>query len=176
MDAGLLEPAKGSEAAEQAYSRIREFLGAVDALTVPTERLAGQLSRTNNTVFVTPNGINLDVWRKANKVAARNRARTVGFAGSPSHSVNLDMLRPALAKLSHEFKVQGIRFVCFGLRPAWLSSTVTGAEVVDVCNASDYPATLSKLRIDVALAPLADFDFNRNRSALKFYEYAAAER
>ena len=174
MDADLLEPTKGSEVSEQVHARILEFLGAVDALTAPTERLAGQLSRVNSTVVVTPNGINLDVWRKANRVSVRNRARTVGFAGSPSHSVNLDLLRPALAKLSHEFKVQGIRFVCFGLRPAWLSSTVTGAEVVDVCNASDYPAVLSKLRIDVALAPLADFDFNRNRSALKFYEYAAA--
>jgi len=174
MDADLLEPGKGSEISEQAYSRIREFLGSVDALTVPTERLAGQLSRVSSKVVVTPNGIHLDAWRKANKLSVRNRARTVGFAGSPSHSANLDLLRPALAKLSHEFKVQGIRFVCFGFRPTWLSSTVTGAEVVEACTPADYPAMLSKLRIDVALAPSADFDFNKHRSALKFYEYAAA--
>ena len=92
----------------------------------------------------------------------------------PTHAANVDLLRPALAKLSYEFKVQGIRFVCFGFRPHWLSSTMADAEVVEPCSPQDYPALLNKLRIDVALAPLADYQFNRNRSALKFYEYTAA--
>jgi glycosyltransferase involved in cell wall biosynthesis len=153
---------------------VREFLGAVDAITVPTEPLAASLATLNTRVLVNSNGLNLKLWRPADKFGVRNQARTVGFAGSVSHLADLDLLRPALAKLANEFKVQGIRFVCFGFRPAWLSQTLADTEVVEFCSPQDYPALLNKLRIDVALAPLVTCDFNRSRSALKFYEYSAA--
>ncbi len=167
----LLASAKTVAAPE---TQVREFLNAVDVVTVPTDPLAASLSEVNPRVLVTPNGLNLALWRKTDKFPARSQARTVGFAGTPSHAADVDLLRPALAKLSHDFKVRGIRFVCFGFRPVWLSSTVANAEVVDLCKPEDYPALLTKLRIDVALAPLAHSDFNKNRSALKFYEYSAA--
>jgi glycosyltransferase involved in cell wall biosynthesis len=172
LDADVL--AETAKTGETPAARVRELLGEVDALTVPTEPLAASLAKVNTQVLVTPNGLNLKMWRQADKSGVRSRACTMAFAGTPSHSANLDLLRPALANLSHEFKVQGIRFVCFGLRPAWLSSTVADSEVVDFCSPEDYPALLNRLQIDVALAPLANSYSNKNRSALKFYEYSAA--
>ncbi|MCU1337860.1 MAG: hypothetical protein JWO19_3441 [Bryobacterales bacterium] len=168
LDAGIL-PQETT-----AKRPVREFLQSVDALTVPTEPLATSLAEINTKVQVAPNGLDLKQWRKPSQFGVRNQARTVGFAGTVSHAANVDLLRPALAKLAYEFKVQGIRFVCFGLRPAWLSNTLADAEVFDPCSPQDYPALLNKLRIDVALAPLSNSDFDRNRSALKFYEYSAA--
>jgi glycosyltransferase involved in cell wall biosynthesis len=174
MDADLLSEEVVPEQAKANLTPVREFFKTVDALTAPTVPLANALAKLNTNVLVTPNGLNLKLWQTAGRFGVRTQARTVGFAGTISHLANMDMLRPVLAKLSHEFKVQGIRFVCMGFRPLWLSNTVADAEVVDVSSPQDYPALLNKLRIDVALAPLVHCDFERNRSPLKFYEYAAA--
>ncbi len=79
-----------------------------------------------------------------------------------------------LAKLSNRFLKEGIRFVCFGFRPSWLLDVVPGAQVVDACRPEEYPICLDRLGFDIALAPLADSEFNKSRSALKFWEYSAA--
>ena len=122
LDADVL-----SQTAQTAVTPVRKFFASVDALTTPTEPLAASLARLNTKVLVNPNGLNLKLWQTAGRSGMRNQARTVGFAGTASHAANLDLLRPALAKLSHEFKVQEIRFVCFGFRPVWLSNTVADA-------------------------------------------------
>jgi len=174
LDADVLADKDLPDEARIGQEPIREFFGMVDALTAPTEPLATSLEKLNRKVLVTPNGLNLKLWRTTGRFGVRNQVRTVGFAGTISHLTNVEILRPALKKLSHEFKVQGIRFVCLGFRPPWLSSVLASAEVVEPCDPQDYPALLNKLRLDVALAPLTHSDFDRNRSALKFYEYSAA--
>src|SRR5580700_1020524 len=109
-------------------ARCRELLGAVDAVFVPTEHLASRLAALSSRISVSPNGIDLEAWRKTPNPKARDRVRVVGFAGTASDSASLEILRPVLAKLSGKFKEQGIRFVCFGLRPPWLSGIMAGAE------------------------------------------------
>jgi glycosyltransferase involved in cell wall biosynthesis len=154
-------------------ARVRGLLGAADAITVPTGALAESLSRVNEKAVVAPNGIDLNAWAKVDRFGARKQVRTVGFCGTDSHAANIDLLRPVLAKLSHEFTVQGIRFMCFGIRPIWLAGTVSNTMVTEACSGTEYPAALAKLKIDIALSPLAHTEFNKSRSALKLYEFAA---
>jgi glycosyltransferase involved in cell wall biosynthesis len=45
--------------------------------------------------------------------------------------------------------------------------------VTEACSGTEYPAALAKLKIDIALSPLAHTEFNKSRSALKLYEFAA---
>src|SRR5580692_5878902 len=119
-------------------ARCRELLGAVDAVFVPTEHLATRLAALSSRISVSPNGIDLEAWRKALKPKARDRVQVVGFAGIASNSASLEILRPVLAKLSSKFKDQEIRFVCFGFRPSWLSGVMAGAEVVEACGAETH--------------------------------------
>ena len=151
--------------------RVREVLSAVDAVLTPTHNLAAKLARFQAKVLVTPNGIDLGAWPKAK---SRDRVRVVGFAGGASHLDNLEILRPVLAKLANRFWKEEIRFICLGVRPSWLLDVVAGAQVADACRPDQYPTWLSTLGFDVALAPLADSEFNSSRSALKFWEYSAA--
>jgi glycosyltransferase involved in cell wall biosynthesis len=154
-------------------SRVRQVLGAVDKVFVPTEHLAAKLSNISSRISITPNGIDLEAWRRVAKPKTQDRVRVVGFAGTLSHITNFDLLRPALAKLSKKFREQEIRFVCFGFRPAWLAGVVDGAEVVDPCGIDEYSLRLARLGFDIALAPLANSEFDKSRSALKFLEYTA---
>jgi glycosyltransferase involved in cell wall biosynthesis len=153
--------------------RARQVCEAVDAVFVPNRPLASCFSRVNAKVEVNPSGIDLALWRGL-KAKPRDSVRTVGFAAAATHSANLEILRPVLAKLSNKFKQEGIRFVCFGFQPSWLSGVLPGPELVESCGPEDYPARLMKLGIDLALAPLAINPFNKSRSVLKLYEYAAA--
>ncbi len=157
---------------DEDQSRDRQLIEALDAVLVPTEHLAAKLARFHSRILVTPNGIDLTLWRNAAK--ARDRKRVVGFAGTPSHGANLELLRPALAKLSKKFQDEEIHFVCFGFRPPWLAGVVSGAEVVDACAPEEYAARLSGLALDVALAPLSKAESNKSRSPLKLWEYTAA--
>jgi glycosyltransferase involved in cell wall biosynthesis len=160
-----------SDAAFQA--RVSELIPEVDAVFVPTDYLAAKVARFQSKISVNPNGLDLDEWRKVTKSRARDRVRVVGFAGTPSHKANLEILRPALAKLSNRFWKEEIRFVCFGFRPPWLLDVLPGAKVSETCPPDSYPIWLDNLGFDIALAPLSDSEFNKSRSALKFWEYSA---
>ena len=84
-------------------AQFSRLLAEVDAVFVPTDRLAASLARFSSKILVVPNGIDLVGWRKVVKARPRDRVRVVGFAGTLSHKSNLEMLRPALARLSNVF-------------------------------------------------------------------------
>jgi len=152
--------------------RARHIIGAVDAVLAATAHLAETLKPLNSKVAVTPNGIELSAW--PNVTHAQDRVRVIGFAGLASHQDDLEMLRPALNKLSGTFAKEKIRFVCLGCRPPWLSETLPGAEILEAYSAKAYSLYLNGMNLDIALAPLAISEYNLSRSALKFWEYSAA--
>ena len=154
-------------------ARVRQLLATVDAVFAPTAYLAAKLARFGSNISVTPNGIDLETWRQVVKPKAPGPVRVIGFAGAASHGANLEILRPVLAKLSNKLREQEIRFVCFGFRPSWLAGVVPGAEVVPASMPEAYPLRLATLGFDIALAPLSNSEFNKSRSALKFWEYSA---
>ncbi len=161
-------------ASAQHQTHVRQLLGVVDATFVPTEHLAEKIASLSSNISITPNGVDLADWRSLAKPRPEDRVRVVGFAGTSSHSANLDMLRPALAKLASKFKEQDIRFISVGCRPPWLADVMPGAEIVDPCTADTYAIRLAALQLDVALAPLGNSEFDQSRSALKIWEYTAA--
>jgi glycosyltransferase involved in cell wall biosynthesis len=146
----------------------------VDAVFVSNSFLASRLSGCNPKIAVNPSGIDVASWRRLFAPKPRASVRTVGFAATASDSTDLEILRPALAKLSNKFREQEIRFVCFGFRPPWLAGVMQGSETIEASRPEDYPARLVRLGIDLALAPLASQTLNQSRSPLQLYEYAAA--
>lgn len=150
-------------------ARVRELLGAVDLVIAASPTLAERVSQYNPKVAMLPTGIDLSKWRKP---AARAEVRTIGFAGTESHRPNVELLRPVLAKLASKLKQQQIQFVCVGFRPPWLSD-IFGTDALAQCSPEDYPTRMTRLGLDIALAPLTPSEFNRSRSALKLWEYAA---
>src|SRR5580658_3248361 len=75
-----------------------EIIKTADAVFVPNDSLASGLSRFNSRIQITPNGFDLNPWRKAAKPAERDRVRAIGFAAAPTEWPSLERLRPVLAK------------------------------------------------------------------------------
>jgi glycosyltransferase involved in cell wall biosynthesis len=171
---GIRVVADLDEALLESQPRVRELCETVDAVVVSNGSVGSSLSVPESRIAVCPSGIDLALWRKLPAPKTRDRVQTVGFVAAASHASNLEILRPALAKLAPKFKELDIRFVCFGFRPPWLSGVVPGAEMIEACRAEEYPLRLVRLGLDVALAPLTNSASNRNLSPLSISEYALA--
>ena len=156
----------------ESHPQARQVLQTVDAVSVANSSLAASLSAINSNLTVNPSGIDVALWRKLSTRRPGDRVRTVSFVATTTHGEDLEILRPVLAKLSHKFREQEVRFVCFGFRPAWLPGVMAGSEVVEPCRPEDYPTRLVKLGLDLALAPLASVDSARSKTALTISEYA----
>ena len=88
-------------------ARASELIRTVDALFVPSDRLAARLSRYSSKISVTPNGLDLAVWRKTAKPKTRDRVQVIGFAGTATHTSSIEILRPVLAKPASRFAERG---------------------------------------------------------------------
>lgn len=159
----------------QSPELLGEVFSLTDGLLVPTENLASTLAQSHSRIFVQPDGLDIEAWQKAAKPREFDRVRVIGFAGDEVESADLHaIVRPVLARLANRLANEQIRFVCFGVKPAWLGDLAIHAETIGPCRAEDYPSRLARLGVDIALAPLADSGLNRMRSAVKFWEYTAA--
>jgi glycosyltransferase involved in cell wall biosynthesis len=93
---------------------------------------------------------------------------TVGWIAGLEHRVDADRLpiRDVLARLLDERP--DLRVVTIGLGLGLRSDRYRHVELVPQTQLAEHAATF-----DVAIAPLADIDFNRSRSNIKLKEYAA---
>jgi glycosyltransferase involved in cell wall biosynthesis len=140
-----------------------------DTVVVTTEHLADVMRRHNPDVRVVPNFIRaalLDHERPR-----RNDGRvTVGWAGSPTHSMDWAVLDDEL----HRFirKTRRVELHVMGapvhrwsrIAPSLIRSTPWHSTVDEYARAVDF---------DIGLAPLADNQFNRSKSWIKALEYGA---
>jgi len=136
------------------------LLRNADLVTTTTPTIAAYLqAKTDKTVTVIPNCLDLSQF------PPRQRSDTlrIGFVGSPSHSKDLAMVIPAIRRLKAKYDFQ---FVVMGL-PNDLGKWIRPV------SAWEYPKKIAELGLDIALAPLEDTLFNRNKSCIKFYEMAA---
>lgn len=161
------------------------ILSFADALTVSTEPLKQKLSAhirkvhgIEKPIYVVPNMNDKSDWQypKAEKHTDRI---VVGYTGSDSHYDDLKMFLPHLAKIMDKYPnvyfesvgAVGHRnielFSCFS-ESAKLRSELPGA----TWTFPEYPPYLSKMKWDIGVAPLADSEFTRSKSHIKWMEYA----
>lgn len=176
----------------------RELIKLADGITVSTPELKAEIynmfeSRKDD-ITVIPNALDFTQY-KIRK--GGNKKLRIGFQGSNIHVKDLLICIQAIKELQKEY---GIEFYIMGIddkpfkdlnkfcmeRPEnekwqWmhdfeqLYKELEGMEYKHIKTVpyEEFRKTLTKLNFDIGIAPLTDTRFNRSKSCLKFYEYAA---
>jgi glycosyltransferase involved in cell wall biosynthesis len=166
------------------------MLKNADLVTTTTKTLAEHLKirRGDKPIMVLPNCLFPDEFTER----TRHKRLRIGLAGSLSHAKDLLMMIDEIAQLKMKYDFD---FVLFGFTnksfDEWiLKSRGTEIEYVSlrlkvklkkmnaICvgavRSSEYPRKLSDIGLDIGICPLEESEFNRNKSCIKFYEYAMA--
>jgi glycosyltransferase involved in cell wall biosynthesis len=171
-----------------------ELMVNSDAITTSTQYLKNSLRKQTHTpIFVIPNAIDLsDYQQRENK----NKQIKIGWQGSNVHISDLLSVIKPIKKLQKKHK---FKFIIFGLDDnkiedfykfakkrktgeKWSRDLIKLYEELKTMDFEHIPFTstveeyrikLSMLDLDIGICPLLDTDFNRSKSCLKYYEYAA---
>jgi glycosyltransferase involved in cell wall biosynthesis len=174
------------------------IISEASAVTTTTEYLAKKLRKFNKNVFVCPNAIDFDHYLERFKLNPRLQ---IGYSGAASHWKDLELIIDPLLELQgkydFDFCLQGMvstpleseayimrQIIGLKLEPEktrYMESCLNLYEKMRGLKYSHVPfyapflhaAALRRCDMDIALAPLHDNEFNKGKSCLKFYEYAA---
>lgn len=173
----------------------RTLLSAADIVTTTTDTLAAHLRKSNSNVVTVPNSVDPEEW----SVQPRREGVRVGWSGSPTHFADLAVALDAVRELqkSRDFTLvlQGIcieptldelyavliakhgkKFLTTPLGRAikHFMAKLEGVRYEFHPNVpiARHATKVCELALDIGIAPLADDPFNRNKSCIKYYEYA----
>jgi glycosyltransferase involved in cell wall biosynthesis len=179
-------------------STVYLLLHEADFITVATPALKEHIETlTKKPVEVFGNFLNPTEWKERKESGEKLR---IGFAGSASHLEDVNFILPVIEELQKKydftFVVMGFDIGAkdaddyrernkkqldqlWDVHPVGIEveKFVNGLNKVkhewaDGCRWELYPRKLAELGLDIALCPLLDTPFNRNKSAIKFYENA----
>lgn len=149
---------------------IRAMMAQADAVQVSTGWLAKRYAPHAKRVEVVPNMVELASWPRADRLR-RDGLFKVLWAGSPSHSGDLEVIIPVMGKFLQSHP--DARLVLFGQTIKDERLPAGQVEIVNFCEFEEYPFRLAEIDADVALAPLADVPFNHGKSNLRILQYWA---
>jgi len=149
---------------------IRAMMAQVDAVQVSTGWLADRYRSHAKRVEVVPNVVELASWPRADRLR-RDGLFKVLWAGSPSHSGDLDLVVPVMERFLK--KHADARLVLFGQEIRDVRLPAAQIEHIPWCEFEEYAFKLAEADADVALAPLADVPFNYGKSNLRILQYWA---
>ena len=165
--------------AYQFYTKTRrnnliEIMNLSDTVTFSTQFLKDYYSshfQINNSVVV-PNLLPKFMWNNLGKRDKYNKGKNgklrIFWAGSSSHvgkGGDLEFLVPLIKKTANEFE-----WVFFGTKPPGLVDLVEFHQWKDFY---EYAQAMDDIDADIALAPIADTEFNYAKSDLKLLEMSA---
>lgn len=155
---------------------VEAFLREADYVTTTTYTLARFLSNFNRSIFVFPNLIDFKLWDKIYQYRIEHKKNDnkirIGWAGSPSHKVDIDEITKALTALLYWNKDIVIQSIGYDIREIKeLSNHSDRIEFYSAGSVWDFGYLLADF--DIGIAPLFLNDFNRAKSENKFLEYSA---
>ena len=173
----------------------RNMLEVADAVTTTTPALADYLRTKNPNVVVLPNSVDPEEWAPR----PRGGDLRIGWTGSPTHFADLNLVLDAVRDLQKKYP---FTFVLQGLcmettvEELWENllkelgkkffDTLLGRSIkrfrekLSTIKYEFHPSVrvdqhaqkVCDLALDIGVAPLGDGAFNRNKSCIKYYEYA----
>ena len=146
------------------HKRMHQAIRLCDRLVVATEPLAEAYAGLNDDIRVIPNYIEAARWKGFSPRRRAGRKPRVGWAGSISHTGDLELIQGVVEALANE-----VEWVFLGLCPERLRPFVD--EFHPPVPLDDYPSKLASLNLDLALAPLEEVPFNHAKSHLRLLEY-----
>lgn len=138
----------------------------VDAVAAGNEVLAAVARATAKEIAVLPTSIDTACYERT--FAGPADPPTIAWIGSPENLIYLDMIRPALARLSKRHPTLKMRVICSEF-PDWNDVTV---ERVPWSSATEAHSLAGA---HVGVMPLTDDAWSRGKCAFKLLQYMAAE-
>jgi glycosyltransferase involved in cell wall biosynthesis len=173
------KPRRLGEPAGESRWRRRKFAATcrwADAVAAGNEVLGGVARATARDVVILPTSIDTAAYRLQGRGAVAGReaapgaidaAPTIAWIGSPENLVYLEMLRPALTRLTRRFPGLTLRVICSQF-PNW-----PGVKVERVAWSAATEAA-SLVTADIGVMPLSDDEWSRGKCAFKLLQYMAA--
>ncbi len=164
------------------------YLSLADHITVSTKPLADyhkeyfkKIYKQDKPITILPNFNDLDEFRYRYKGNQNQRMIKIGWQGSTTHFSDLLMVMPAIKKIMAKYPNVWVDFMggieinqvrdLFGKFPDEMFRRVS--IIGGTPSWLNYPWKLSKTKWDIGICPLIDDEFNRNKSHIKWMEYAA---
>lgn len=142
-----------------------------DLVTCTTDILKEEFLKINSNVSVLPNCIDPKFFPTEQEFVKKEIR--IGWQGGASHYEDLYMVRPAIVKILKKHK--NVKFVYFGdfrFMGLFKDAPQEQIEYHSWVQHHAYPYKLGTMNMDIGLCPLVDNQFNRNKSAIKHFEYA----
>lgn len=140
-----------------------------DAITTTTDLLAGFFKTLNSETIVLPNLVDFDIAKKYDMTKKEIR---IGWQGGASHYEDIYVVRDAIVEVLR--RNENVKFVYLGdcRFDKLFQGIPTGRmEFNTWVQFVAYPFQLPLLNLDIGLCPLIDNVFNRNKSAIKYFDY-----
>lgn len=148
----------------------RASFKSADLVTTTTDYLADNLRKINPNVVVLPNLIDCNSYPDVEYVKKEIR---IGWQGGYSHYEDLWIIKDAIKDILR--KHSNVKFVfCGDMRFYGLFKDVPidRVECHSWVKNETYPYKLATMNLDIGLCPLVDNEFNKNKSAIKYFEYS----
>jgi glycosyltransferase involved in cell wall biosynthesis len=179
LDDNLFEPAPDHPelgAIAKVKPTCLHLAASASEVWVSTAHLAGYVSRRNGRTWVAANAYDGELWGEPRASSAPAAQCRILYAGTVTHAADFELVRPALAQLVKKYN-ERVRVSLLGISTRSYEEPWIERVSLDTPAAHIYPvfADCAKrtLEYDIGLAPLADNEFNRSKSAIKLLEYAA---
>jgi glycosyltransferase involved in cell wall biosynthesis len=137
----------------------------VDAVAAGNDVLAGVARAAAKEIAVLPTSIDTACYEAS--FATADDAPTIAWIGSPENLIYLDMIRPALVRLTQRFPTLKMRVICSEF-PGWSDVNVERVQ----WSAATEAHSLAGAHIGVM--PLTDDAWSRGKCAFKLLQYMAA--
>ena len=137
----------------------------VDAVAAGNDVLAGVARATAKEIVVLPTSIDTACYEST--FAGPGDAPTIVWIGSPENLIYLDMIRPALARLTKRYPTLRMRVICSEF-PDWSDVNV---ERVPWSSATEAHSLAGA---HIGVMPLTDDAWSRGKCAFKLLQYMAA--
>lgn len=141
-----------------------------DMVSTTTPILQKVFLTLNKNSVVLPNLIDFDMYPQVECVKKEIR---IGWQGGFSHYEDLFMVASAIKKII--FKYDNVKFVFFGEAGFKGLFKEVPADRIEWHPWTQYVAyayKLATLNLDIGLCPLIDNEFNKHKSAIKYFEYS----
>ncbi len=174
----------------------RHMLETADVVTTTTPALADHLRKSNPNVVILPNSVDPEEWTTRPRTAGHLR---IGWTGSPTHFSDLNLILDAVRELQKKYpfkfvlqglcketsieelyenllKDMGKKFfdTLLGRSIKRFREKLSGIdyEFLPSVPVAEHAQHVCDMAFDIGIAPLGDDPFNRNKSCIKYYEYA----
>jgi glycosyltransferase involved in cell wall biosynthesis len=162
------KPRRLGELPDESAWRKQKFAATcrwVDAVAAGNDVLAGVARATAKEIVVLPTSIDTACYEST--FAAPGEAPTIAWIGSPENLIYLDMIRPALARLTKRHPTLKMRVICSEF-PDWNDVNV---ERVPWSSATEAHSLAGA---HMGVMPLTDDAWSRGKCAFKLLQYMAA--